>query len=103
MDDGTVLQALLGLIASLVAAGIWALKVMVTRADARAAEQGQYQAQLIRSLTKAVDHFSRFQEEEDKVHREIVQTQHDIIQTQESILTAVERMSLRDREHKEAS
>lgn len=93
VDGDLVVKALLGLVATLVGALVWFVKASSARADAAQVRSEQAQAerdkhltQLIEGLTKAVGFFKTFEEEEQRVHG-------NIIRSQEKILLALERLT----------
>jgi hypothetical protein len=67
-----ITQTLLGLIASLIGAGIWVVKSLLARSDRLIEARDKQIGVTIDTLGKAVDSFRHYQREETEAHAKIL-------------------------------
>lgn len=86
-------EALLAILASLVAALIWMVKSSSTRSDKLIAQRDKENARLIDSLETAVDTFKTFEIESGECFGKLLERMDTSQQTQERILLELRTMN----------
>lgn len=84
-------EILLSLIASLVGAQILVVRWLMNRGDRAVEKRDEIIEKLLAQLTKAVEHFQTFEDEEADVHMKIVASLEKIVRTQEIIISKLDK------------
>lgn len=83
--NDSLLTALIGILASLIAALVWVVKTTLTKSEERAVIQSAQIDASLRTLTAAVTSFEAFRHEEERTHSAMIATQHDTVQLLEKL------------------
>lgn len=84
------LTALIGILASLVAALVWVVKTTLTKSDERSALQSTQIDSSLKTLASAVSSFESFRHEEERTHAAMIETQRDTVQLLEKLTLQLE-------------
>lgn len=86
-------DALLTVLASLVASLIWLVKAMHTRSDKLIEQRDLEVTRALRALEASVDAFRRFEIQEHETHRSLIDRMDASMHTQSQILETLKRMT----------